>query len=678
MKTHLTNRADSLWGGVQLEALPDPESQTNQPAISSEIRDLLGHDVVLLPIPKGEKGPRIKGWHKTTIERMSDASYIEKLNGGGNIGVPLGTASGGLCTIDVDDDAELEKFLLLNPALQTTLLTRRARGGNLWLRIVGDFPKSYKLGAFGEWRANGNQTVIHGEARDASKAESAAISYKIVRNTSPATMPFGDIVWPDGLPLPWATLTESDGLTARLIDAVGQPFSYTKGGQAQTNQMFFVKRFALEHQVLHEPDERDFYSYEADSGAWVRQTPDAIKSMFADDWQRFSKEINKPAVLSLRTNGLLDGLTALLRGEVEKREAFASARRVIHLANGMLHLNNGGAELRPFSPDYFSRNPCPFSWNERAECPRFKNELLGSALEPEDISLLQRWCGSLLLGGNPAQRIMLITGTAGGGKSTLVEAIEKMTGPRNVCELRTAHLDRPFETSRFVGKTMLTGKDVPGDFLQRPGANLIKALVGHDLLSPERKNSGKDIQLRGNFGVAITCNSRLRVKLDSDAGAWLRRIMIVRYEKAKPAHRISNFADILLDAEGEGILRWMVDGAIMHLAECDAIGDYQLTGAQAGRVDQLMEESDSVRHFVRKCVKADAESTLTTAEIVARYVDYCDEANWTPFTSKQVERALPDLMLELFRSGHGSNILRGDDPKRQKGYPKVAFVEAAA
>ncbi|MFL6519181.1 MAG: bifunctional DNA primase/polymerase [Chthoniobacterales bacterium] len=669
-----SNTAESSPGVAELKALPSAESQTHPPRVSDEIRDLLGHDVVLLPIPKGEKGPRVKGWQKTTIERMSDASYIEKLNAGGNIGVLLGKASGNLCTIDVDSDADLEAFLLLNPALQTTLRTRRARGGNLWLRIAGEFPKSYKLENFGEWRATGNQTVIHGKALDTSQGETAAIKYKIIRNVAPITMSFDDIAWPDGLALPWAAPTEPDDLTARLIEAVGQPFTYAKGGQPQTNQMFFVKRFALEHQVLHEPDEREFYTYEADTGAWVRQTPDCIKNIFGDDWQRFSKETNQPAVLSLRTNGLLDGLTALLRGEVEKREAFARARRVIHLANGMLHLNNRGAELRPFSPDYFSRNVCPFSWNESAECPRFRNELLGSALEPEDISLLQRWCGSLLLGGNPAQRLMLIIGTAGGGKSTLVEIIEKMTGPRNVCELRTAHLDRPFETSRFVGKTMLTGKDVPGDFLQRPGANLIKALVGHDLLSPERKNSGKDIQLRGNFGVAITCNSRLRVKLDSDVGAWLRRLMIVRYEKPKPVHRISNFADVLLEAEAEGILRWMVDGAIMHLAECDATGDYQLTGRQAGRVDQLMEESDSVRHFVRKCIKSDAGSTLTTAEIVAEYVDYCDEANWTPFTSKQVERALPDLMLELFRSGHGSNILRGED-KRQKGYPKVAFVK---
>ena len=79
-----------------------------------------------------------------------------------------------------------------------------------------------------------------------------------------------------------------------------------------------------------------------------------------------------------------------------------------------------------------------------ADCPRLKSELLASALDPEDISLLQRWCGALLLGRNRAQRIMLLTGTAGGGKSTLLEIVEDVIGPMNVCQLRTEHLSERF------------------------------------------------------------------------------------------------------------------------------------------------------------------------------------------------------------------------------------------
>jgi hypothetical protein len=102
-------------------------------------------------------------------------------------------------------------------------------------------------------------------------------------------------------------------------------------------------------------------------------------------------------------------LFALLRGYTEKRNSFQSKGRVIHCANGMLELSAEGATLYQFSPEYYSRNPSPFSWDPAVECPRFRNILLKSALDADDISLIQRWFGAILLGGNFAQRIMLIS-----------------------------------------------------------------------------------------------------------------------------------------------------------------------------------------------------------------------------------------------------------------------------
>jgi len=84
---------------------------------------------------------------------------------------------------------------------------------------------------------------------------------------------------------------------------------------------------------------------------------------------------------------------------------------------------------------------------------------------------------------------VLLVGTPGGGKSTLLEVIEAVVGPSNVVELRTDFLADRFEIARFLRKTMLSGKDVPGNFLETAGAQMLKKLVGHDLLSAERKNS---------------------------------------------------------------------------------------------------------------------------------------------------------------------------------------------
>ena len=185
----------------------------------------------------------------------------------------------------------------------------------------------------------------------------------------------------------------------RLVEQHGPSYYTNDKGGIRINQIFFVARFAAEHLILHEPNERDFYMYEPPKcGVWVPRTADAIKTIFADDWYRYANEVGMPALIPLRTNSFLQSLVSLLRGHVEKPEAFTRTGRVIHLANGMLELDHEGAHLRKFSPDYYSRNACPISWNPTADCPHFKTELLAAALEPDDISLLQRWCGSLLLG----------------------------------------------------------------------------------------------------------------------------------------------------------------------------------------------------------------------------------------------------------------------------------------
>jgi len=156
---------------------------------------LLG-SVVLVPIRSLTKRPIGKSWQKRTRESMQDPDYLRSFNGK-NIGVLLGKPSGGLCTIDVDEDAEVEPFLARNPRLSGTTRTKRVRGCNLWVYVEGEFPASTKL-PFGEWRADGNQTVIHGRAIDKKKGETEPTEYRFLNEVPPIRIRFDEIIFPTG------------------------------------------------------------------------------------------------------------------------------------------------------------------------------------------------------------------------------------------------------------------------------------------------------------------------------------------------------------------------------------------------------------------------------------------------------------------------------------------------
>ena len=121
--------------------------------------------------------------------------------------------------------------------------------------------------------------------------------------------------------------------------------------------------------------------------------------------------------------------------------------------------------------------------------------------------------------------------------------------------LGTAFLGERFEIFRFLGKTLLVGVDVPADFMSTSGAIVIKGLVGGDMFDAEQKGGTGCFPVPGHFNVLITSNSRLRLLLEGDAGAWRRRLLVVRYEKPPPTKRILDFDHVLLREEGSGILR---------------------------------------------------------------------------------------------------------------------------
>jgi hypothetical protein len=141
----------------------------------------------------------------------------------------------------------------------------------------------------------------------------------------------------------------------------------------------------------------------------------------------------------------------------------------------------------------------------------FLGELLGAALDEDDVALLQQWCGLALLWRNLAQVMLILSGTAAGGKGTIVNVLNGVIGEANVHQLRTEHLGSRFETSFYVDKTLLYGADVEPNFLNTSTAHFLKSLTGDDLLTTEgTRVRGERVSLRTQRGPARFWRSRGR------------------------------------------------------------------------------------------------------------------------------------------------------------------------
>jgi len=461
------------------------------------------------------------------------------------------------------------------------------------------------------------------------------------------------------------------GIMAKIAAQYGDPFIKTDKGLV-INHMFMAAFHHATQWILYDPDERSFFVYAKDRGLWISATEEFVKVVLFSDLKNMADAQRDPRFAVKSTDAVLTSIVKLLRGVAEQKSPFSVRHRMLHVDVGMLDLSVQPTELKPFAPQYFSRNQISMHYDPAATCPRFLSELLAPAIDPEDIDLIQRWGGMVLLGTNGAQKIMLHIGKGGAGKGVFANIIEAIIGDENVTELRTHLLSERFELVGYLGKTLLTGKDVPGSFLNDRGAQKLKALVGNDQLSPEIKGGGK-IKLRGNFNVLITSNSRLRVKLDADIEAWRRRLLIVNWKLVENRKRIERFDEVLLKEEGPGILNWMIEGAKRAIRELDLHGDILLTQNQKERVESLLAESDSVRHFVKKCVIRDHRCDVTVAELTTAHTDFCESMGWEPETVRRVENVLADVMLDVHRVAKRTDIKR--DGRSQRGFMHVRLSD---
>lgn len=627
----------------------------------------LGLRAFQVPCKYGTKVPLLT-YTERTWEQTQSAAYRAVFEVGPvNIAVYLGKASDGLCAIDFDADEDLEAFLAVNPKLAGTLRSRGSRGGMVWVRIEGEYPESCNPAhKHFEWRADRRLSTIYGR-------HPKGMDYTLVVDAQPVTLRFEEIVWPEGWELPWvksAAQIAADELEA----AYGRPFYMGRNGVCGINERYWAGLYARENRVLFDPDDKTFYQYEDGTGLWRAITAESVRETISQRILEVSREAKESSLELQITQTKLKAVVSALTGIVEKRGAFRKHQRFIHVANGVIRFpEDGDVVFGGFAPEDYSRNQSPMAFDPNAECPRFLNELLYAGISEEDADLLQRWTGMALFGYNLAQRFLILDGTSNGGKSTLVRILQALIGVENTYQLRTECLTERFETFRYRGKTVLTGPDVAGDFLMRRGASQLKVLVGGDPISAEGKGLNGDYAMLGTFNIIMTCNSRLRVRLEEDAAAWRRRLLIVRYQKPPPAKRILDFDRLLLDQEGSGILRWAMAGFLKLQQEFAELGDFALSPTQRERIDSLLAESDSLRTFIRQRIIRDDYGSITNAELQQAYGEFCADKGWNPLPITVVERQAPDAMLEIWQVPKSNSIER-DGRKANRGWRRVRLL----
>jgi len=407
-------------------------------------------------------------------------------------------------------------------------------------------------------------------------------------------------------------------------------------------------------------------NYDEEIGVWSMMAPAELNDVIVQTARHYGVMTGHDELVSKMTEPVCNHIRRFMRES--KVDPFKTRpRNVVHAANGMVEISKDGTcTLKPYDRKYYSKTRCNIAYNPTAQCPRFINELLKPMLETEDdLNSMLLYGAQCVLPDNDIQKFLVINGTPGGGKDTFVNIIRSIIGDESCSELRKGKLGDRFEMGSFIDCSLLLGNDVDRDFLMCKDAGAVKKLCGGNLVEAEIKGVTKRFKLEGLFKIIITSNNRLKVRVDDDMGAWGRRMLVVPFVGKKPEKPISNFDEVLIAEEGEGILNLLIQKA----AELIQHG-FPMESLAHTRALRILQESDTIYGFLSACVeKVDSGAGITQEDLVEQYKTWCQSNDSAPLLGNEMKQKLRMGMESIF------HVVQVNDIGSQRGYHGVAFKE---
>ena len=320
----------------------------------------------------------------------------------------------------------------------------------------------------------------------------------------------------------------------------------------------------------------------------------------------------------------LDGLLELLRVEAYTPDLPVKEDR-IHVANGTLFLDGMFTEDKEYC-----RNRLPVVYHPDAAAPvrwlSFLNELLIS----EDILTLQEYMGYCLIPTTKAQKMLMLVGQGGEGKSRIGVVMRALFGENMV----NGNLTK-VETNRFARADLehvlvMVDDDMKLEAL--PQTNYIKTIITAELPLDLEKKSRQSYQGELYCRFLGFGNGSLKALYDRSDGFFRRQIILTTKKKNK--NRVDDpYLSEKLIAEKDGILLWCLEG-LRRLIE----QNYKFTISERTweNMEEAISDGNNVVDFLHSegYIELKADDEASSKQLYAVYELWCSDNALKPLSPR--------------------------------------------
>ena len=304
----------------------------------------------------------------------------------------------------------------------------------------------------------------------------------------------------------------------------------------------------------------------------------------------------------------------------------------IHLANGTLFLEGTFTEGK----SEIVRCRLPVAYNPNALTPTRWLAFLDGLLYPEDISTLQEYIGYCLIPSNKGQRMMVIKGNGGEGKSQIGAVLSALFGSNMKDGSIGKISENRFARADLEHILLCVDDDMRMEALRQ--TNYVKSIVtAQGQMDLERK--GKQSYQGWMYARLLAfSNGDLQALYDRSDGFYRRQLILTT--KDKPLSRVDD-PDIAekMAAEVEDILLWAFEG-LQRLVK----NGFQFTESDRTKRNRelVKRDNNNVFDFLESegYIRLKADACTSSKELYEVYRMWCEENSLNAIKARGFSDAL--------------------------------------
>ena len=304
----------------------------------------------------------------------------------------------------------------------------------------------------------------------------------------------------------------------------------------------------------------------------------------------------------------------------------------IHVANGTLFLD--GSYFA--SNDEIVRSRFPVAYNTSAPSPEVWLRFLSSLLYEDDIPTLQEYIGYCLIPSNKGQRMMVIKGSGGEGKSQIGTVLSHLFG----CNVKDGSVGKVSE-NRFAHADLehihlLIDDDMRMEALRQ--TNYVKSLVTAQGRMDLEKKGRQSYQGWMFARLLAFSNGDLQSLYDRSNGFYRRQLILTTRERQPDRVDDPDIAEKMC-CELEGIFLWAFEGLQRLVAN-----HFRFTESARSRSNReaVKQDANNVLLFMEAgdYIRLTPEGKVGSQELYEIYTVWCRENGFSPLKNRSFSEFL--------------------------------------